>query len=156
MFWAIIDGWKIWTLLWKLRWIWTCCQTFKKFTLLRIFVKILMSAKSRWSRGNVDYVGAWVAWVCECMGCVDYVDQNNFYVGQNFTWVIIFTWVRGSTFFTWGSKFSAWVIFWGMGLKKFQLALSLLVLHEFRRQYFTYFFHLHYASRKATSKSKLK
>ena len=35
-------------------------------------------------------MGVWVAWVRGCMG---YVGQNIFYVGQHFTWVIIFTWV---------------------------------------------------------------
>ena len=51
-------------------------------------------------RGNVGYKGAlfalvsgWVAWK-DCMGCVAYVCKNIFYVGQHFTWVMIFTWVE--------------------------------------------------------------
>ena len=41
----------------------------------------------------------WVTWVRGLresnfnVGCVGYVDRNIFYVGQNFMWVIIFTWV---------------------------------------------------------------
>ena len=47
------------------------------------------------------------------VGCVGYVGQNIFYVGQHFTWVIIFTWVARvkffcvGQFFLHGSKFSA-------------------------------------------------
>ena len=42
------------------------------------------------------YVGAWVAWVGECVGCE----------GQIFTWVTWVTWVK--IFFTWVIIF-AWV-----------------------------------------------
>ena len=47
-------------------------------------------------RGCVCCVGPCVRGLCnsKCyVGCVGYVGQNNFYVGQHFTWVIIFTWV---------------------------------------------------------------
>ena len=37
------------------------------------------------------------------VGCVGYVGQNIFYVGQHFTWVIIFTWA------TWVKYVFAWV-----------------------------------------------
>ena len=69
------------------------------------------------------------------LGCVGYVGQNIFYVGQHFTWVIIFTWVarvkffcvgqffhmvqnflRESKLFT-GSKFGV-SLFWGVDLNK--------------------------------------
>ena len=36
------------------------------------------------------------------VGCVGYMGQNSFYVGQHFTWVIIFTWVaRVKYIFVW-------------------------------------------------------
>ena len=50
----------------------------------------------------MGYVGVWVAGV---RGCLGYVGQNIFYVGQHFTWVIILRGLRGSIFFTW----VAWV-----------------------------------------------
>ena len=68
----------------------------------------LESAKSRGLRGNVGYVDAWVAWLRGSnfyVGCVGYVGQNIFYVGQHFTWVIIFTWVA------WVKYIFAWVNF---------------------------------------------
>ena len=68
---------------------------------------------------RVGCVGAWVLRVRGLrgsnfyLGCVDYVGQNIFYMGQHFTWVIIFTWVAwvksycvGQIFLR-GSKFSA-------------------------------------------------
>ena len=76
------------------------------------------------------------------------------YMGQHFTWVIIFTWVAWvKIFFAW-VNFFMWfkilcvsrnflrglsfglIIFWRVDLKKSRLTLSL--------QYFAYFFHLHY------------
>ena len=36
------------------------------------------------------------------VGCVGYVGQNIFYVGQHFTWVIIFPWVAWVKFFSVG------------------------------------------------------
>ena len=68
-----------------------------------IVLVFISSAKSRGLRGNVGYVRACVAWVCGLrglrglrgsnfyVGCVGYVSQNIFNVGQHFTWVIIFT-----------------------------------------------------------------
>ena len=71
------------------------------------------SARSRWLRGNVDYVGAWFAWVRGCVGCVGYVGQNIFYVGHHFTWVLIFTWVAWVKLFLCGSKFFCISLFVG-------------------------------------------
>ena len=48
----------------------------------------------------MGYVGVWVAWV---RGCVGYVGQNIFYVGQHFTWVawvnIFYVGCVGQTFY---------------------------------------------------------
>ena len=68
------------------------------------------SAKSRGLRGNV------VTWVCGlrwskfCVGYLGYVGLNIFYVGQHFTWVIIFMWVE------WVKYIFAWVKFFCVGL----------------------------------------
>ena len=67
------------------------------------------SAKSRGLRGNVGYVGACVAWVCGCVGCVGQFlgckGQNIFYVGQDFTLVISFTWIACQKHFCMGQFF---------------------------------------------------
>ena len=43
------------------------------------------------------------------VGCMGYVGQNIFYVGQNFTWVIILTWVA------WVKYIFSWVNFFCVG-----------------------------------------
>ena len=56
-------------------------------------LKVFESAKLRGLRGNMGYVGAWVAWVRRCVGgvgqiftsCVGYVGLNIFYLGQHFS-----------------------------------------------------------------------
>ena len=100
-------------------------------------------------RGNVGYVG-----------CVGYASLSIFYVGQHFTWVIIFTWVA------WVKYVFAWVNFFVVCLKNidWRFGNNILVVHYicikdmlnqhpiscnssctwFWRQYFAYFFHLHY------------
>ena len=60
----------------------------------------------------VGCVVRWVTWVRGLrgsifyVGCVGYVGQDIFYMGQYFTWVIIFMWVA------WVRKFFAWVFAW--------------------------------------------
>ena len=46
------------------------------------------------------------------VGCVGYMGQNSFYVGQHFTWVIIFTWVGWVKYIFVRVIFFAWVFVW--------------------------------------------
>ena len=62
-------------------------------------------AKLRGLRGNVGYVGLWVAWVRGLRGSIFYVGCVG-YVGKYFTCVIIFTWVA------WAKYIFAWVFAW--------------------------------------------
>ena len=64
-------------------------------------------------------MGALAAWVRELRGsnfyegCVYYVGLNTFYVGQHFTWVIIFTWVAWVKYiFAWVKTFSVGQFFY--------------------------------------------
>ena len=57
----------------------------------------------------MGYVGPWVRGLRGSkfyVGSVGYMRQNIFYVGQHFTWVIIFTWVAWVKYiFAWVQKF---------------------------------------------------
>ena len=60
-------------------------------------------SKSRELDGNVGCVGPWVRGLSESnfnVGCMGYVGGNIFYMGQHFTWVIIFIWVAWVKFFS--------------------------------------------------------
>ena len=95
------------------------------------------SAKLRGLRGNMGYVGSWVAWAHGLRGSHFYVGgvgcggRIYFCVGQNYLRGSIF--LRGSSFFPWlkifwVSKFLRGSIFFVVGLKKSRLTLSHLHL----------------------------
>ena len=89
---------------------------------------LIESAKLSGLHGNMGYMGACIVWVhgfCGSnyyMGCVGYMGQNIFLHGSTFyVGCVGQKFLRGSLC---GSKFFACVNFWGVVLKKSQLALS--------------------------------
>ena len=59
-----------------------------------------------WVHGSV---GAWVSGSNFYVGCMVYMGQNMFSVGQHVTWVLIFKWVAWVTYiFAWVNFFT-WV-----------------------------------------------
>ena len=88
------------------------------------FLSMYLHSFKKTLLNRVGCVVMWVTWVrglCGSsfyVGCLGYVDQNIFYVGQHFTWVIIFTWVTWVKYtFVWvkifyvGPKFLRWSAF---------------------------------------------
>ena len=90
-------------------------------------------------------MGTWVTWVrglCGSnfyVGYMSYVGQNIFYVGQHFTWVIIFMWVAWVKYFCVGlcmgqnflreSKIFVWVKFFFFSLVNFYLLEEIILLY---------------------------